>query len=90
MSIERRSRQSSLDHLGAMEDNPNPDEELEATARTTAGNPRRQGAAREPVTRERIAERAFLISQSEQAGSDEENWLRAEQELLEEQELQER
>lgn len=31
-----------------------------------------------------------VIAQSEQAGSDEENWLRAEQELLEEQELQER
>jgi hypothetical protein len=31
-----------------------------------------------------------LISQSEQAGSDEENWLRAEHELLEEQELQKR
>ena len=90
MSIERRSRQSSLDHLGVMEDNPNPDEELEVRAGTAARNPRTQGAAREPVTRERIAERAYLISQSEQAGSDEENWLRAEQELLEGQELQER
>ena len=43
----------------------------------------------EPITRERIAERAYLISQSDQAGTDEENWLRAEQELREEQELQE-
>jgi hypothetical protein len=73
-----------------MEDNPNPDEELEVRARATPGSPRTEGAAREPVTRERIAERAYLISQSEQAGTDEENWLRAEQELLEEQELQER
>jgi hypothetical protein len=31
--------------------------------------------------RERAAARAFLISLSEEAGSDEENWLRAEQEL---------
>jgi hypothetical protein len=52
-------------------------------------NSRAQGAAREPVTRERIAERAYLISQSEQAGTDEENWLRAERELLEAQKLQE-
>ena len=53
-------------------------------------NPRTQHAAREPVMRERIAERAYLNSQSEQAGSDEENWLRAERELLVGQELQER
>jgi hypothetical protein len=33
------------------------------------------------VMRERIAERAYWISQSEEAGSDEENWLRAEEEL---------
>lgn len=33
------------------------------------------------VMRERIAERAYWISQSEDAGSDEENWLKAEQEL---------
>ena len=73
-----------------MEDNPNPAEEARARARTRERNPRTQRAAREPVTRERIAERAYLISQSEQAGSDEENWLRAERELLEEQELKER
>jgi hypothetical protein len=35
----------------------------------------------EQVMRMRIAERAYWISQSEDAGSDEENWLRAEQEL---------
>jgi hypothetical protein len=35
----------------------------------------------EQVMRERIAERAYWISQSEEARSDEENWLRAEQEL---------
>jgi hypothetical protein len=90
MSIERRWRQGSLNHQRAMEDDPNPAEEPEVAARTREGNPRTRGAASEPVTRERIAERAYLISQSEQAGSDEENWLRAERELLEEQELQER
>jgi hypothetical protein len=68
-----------------MEDDPNEAEEPVVRARTREGNPRTQGAAREPVKRERIAERAYLISQSEQAGSDEENWLRAERELLEEQ-----
>jgi Protein of unknown function (DUF2934) len=73
-----------------MEDNPDRAEGAEVRARTRKRNPRAQGAAREPVTRGRIAERAYLISQSEQAGSDEENWLRAERELLEEQELQER
>jgi Protein of unknown function (DUF2934) len=83
MSIEL---QGWLDHQGLMEDNPNPAEEPEVKA----GKPRKQSATREPITRERIAERAYLISQSEQAGSDEENWLRAERELLEEQELQER
>jgi hypothetical protein len=35
----------------------------------------------EQLMRERIAERAYWISQSEESGSDEENWLRAEQEL---------
>jgi hypothetical protein len=73
-----------------MEDDPNEAEEPVVSARTREGNPRTQGAAREPVTRERIAERAYLISQSEQGGSDEENWLRAERELLEEKEQQER
>ena len=70
-----------------MEDNPNPAEKAEARARTRERKPRAQSAAREPVRRERIAERAYLISQSEQTASDEENWLRAERELLEEQEL---
>ena len=45
-----------------------------------------ENRSRKPVTRERIAERAYLISQSDQAGTDEENWLRAERELQEEQE----
>ena len=73
-----------------MKDNPKPAEKTEARARTRERNSRTQRAAREPVTRERIAERAYLISQSEKAGSDEENWLRAERELLEGQEPQER
>lgn len=72
-----------------MEDNPDPAEAPEERASRRERNSCTQGAARRTVTRERIAERAYLISQSEQAGSDEENWLRAEQELLEEQELQE-
>jgi hypothetical protein len=33
------------------------------------------------ATREKIAERAYWISKSEQAGSDLENWLRAEREI---------
>lgn len=33
------------------------------------------------LLRERIARRAHEISQSDEAGSDEENWLRAEQEI---------
>ena len=56
-----------------MEDDPDPTEEPEIRAGTREGNPRTQGAAREPATQERIAERAYQISQSEQAGSDEEN-----------------
>ena len=43
-----------------------------------------ENLSRKPITRERIAERAYLISRSDQAGTDEENWLRAEQELQEE------
>jgi len=45
-----------------------------------------ENPSRKPVTREMIAERAYLISQSDDAGTDEENWLRAERELQEEQE----
>ena len=70
-----------------MEDNPNLGEEPEVRPRRWEGNP---PGARAPITRERIAERAYLIWQSEQAGSDDdENWLRAERELLEEQEPEE-
>ena len=67
-----------------MEDDPNtrfPDDD----AGQDEESGRKHGAGREPITRERIAERAYLISQSDQAGSDEENWLRAEQELVAEQ-----
>jgi hypothetical protein len=48
----------------------------------------RKPSARKSRARERellpseVAERAYSISQSESAGSPEENWLRAEQELL--------
>ena len=63
------------------EDNLNTPEEPEVFGGLTEENP-----LRKPMTRERIAERAYLISQSDQAGTDEENWLRAERELQEEQE----
>ncbi len=71
-----------------MEENPEPAPDSEEMDQREVDNPRMHGAARQPVTRERIAERAHLISQSDQAGTDEENWLRAERELREEQELQ--
>jgi len=67
-----------------MEDNPNLGEEPEVRARTS-----HTGGARAPITRERIAERAYLISQSEQGSDDDENGLRAERELMEEQEPEE-
>ena len=34
------------------------------------------------VAEEEIARRAYAISQSDESGTDEENWLRAERELL--------
>jgi Protein of unknown function (DUF2934) len=71
-----------------MEDNPNPAKESER-AGTETDSPT-EDSAREKVTWERIAERAYLISQSEDAGSAEENWLRAERELLEELERRQR
>jgi len=65
-----------------MEDDINAaDEREEQFSGLTEENP-----SRKPVTREMIAERAYLISLSGQAGTDEENWLRAEKELQEEQE----
>jgi hypothetical protein len=67
-----------------MKDDPNTTEEPEQIVGEEG-----RAARREPITRERIAERAFLISQSDRAGTDEENWLRAERELQEEQELEE-
>jgi hypothetical protein len=72
-----------------MEENPEAGQDWEEMNRAEQDNSRMHGAARQPVTRERIAERAHSISQSDQAGTDEENWLRAERELREEQELQE-
>jgi len=72
-----------------MEKDPESAQGSEDVDRREEDDPRMHGAARTPVTRERIAERAHQISQSDQAGTDEENWLRAERELREEQELQE-
>jgi hypothetical protein len=72
-----------------MEEDPEAAQDSEEMDRREEDNPRTHGPARRPVTRERIAERAHLISQSDQAGTDEENWLRAERELREEQEQQE-
>jgi hypothetical protein len=69
-----------------MEEKPEDERDSEEMDRREEDNPQGQGAPREPVTRERIAERARLISQSDEAGTDEENWLRAERELREEQE----
>jgi hypothetical protein len=63
-----------------MDDNPDTAEESEGLSRRDEENPEP-----EPITHKRIAERAHLISQSDQAGTDEQNWLRAEQELREEQ-----
>jgi hypothetical protein len=71
-----------------MKENPEAAQDSEEGDREE-DNPRMRGAARQPVTWERIAERAHEISQSDQAGTDEENWLRAERELQEEQEQQE-
>ncbi len=72
-----------------MKENPESAQDSEEMDRREEDDPRMRGAARQPVTRERIAERAHEISQSDQAGTDEENWLRAERELREEQEQQE-
>jgi hypothetical protein len=59
--------------------------------RQSAGD-QKAGARKQPARKSRardrevlpsdVAERAYSISQSESAGSPEENWLRAEQELL--------
>lgn len=64
-----------------MEEDLDRADELEGSGSLTEDNP-----SAKPVTRDRIAERAYLISQSDQAGTDEENWLRAEKELRAEQE----
>jgi hypothetical protein len=51
---------------------------------TTRKSTRRVAApetAEQPVSREEIARRAYEIAHGPEAGSDEENWLRAEQEL---------
>jgi Protein of unknown function (DUF2934) len=71
-----------------MKENPEAEDSEDMDPREE-DSPRMRGAARQPVTWERIAERAHEISQSDQAGTDEENWLRAERELREEQEQQE-
>lgn len=44
---------------------------------------KRQQRQAENIAWEEIAERAYLISQSEEGGTDLENWLRAERELQE-------
>ena len=59
-----------------MEDKPNDTEEPEGHS-----GREEEHSERKRITQEMIAERAYLISQSDRAGSDEENWLRAEQEL---------
>jgi hypothetical protein len=48
----------------------------------TKTNGAKKGPERRPkITHEMIAMRAYLISQSDRAGSEEENWLTAEREL---------
>jgi hypothetical protein len=41
----------------------------------------REETTMDEALRQRIAERAYEISQTDEAGTDEENWLKAEQEL---------
>jgi hypothetical protein len=56
----------------------------ETTARprkTTKATSARGGSGAPEITNEEIAARAYEISQSDAAGSSEQNWLRAEQEL---------
>lgn len=59
--------------------------EAAATKKTTtrrAATSRAKATPAAPeITEEMIAERAYLISQSDEAASDVENWLRAESEL---------
>jgi hypothetical protein len=53
-----------------------------AAKKPDSSGPTRKPAAQRPkVTHEMIAMRAYLISQSEESGSEEENWLTAEREL---------
>ena len=68
-----------------MEENPEAGQESEEIDRRQQDNSRVHGASRRPVSWERIAERAHSISQSDRAGTDEENWLLAERQLREEQ-----
>jgi Protein of unknown function (DUF2934) len=43
--------------------------------------PDREEMSIDDALRERIAQRAYEISQTDEAGTEEENWLRAEQEI---------
>jgi hypothetical protein len=44
-------------------------------------NPDREDMPMDDALREQIAQRAYEISQTDEAGTEEENWLRAEQEI---------
>ena len=52
-----------------------------ATEKPTTPDATPREAAAPEITQEMIAERAYHISQSEEGGTDEENWHRAETEL---------
>jgi hypothetical protein len=54
----------------------------EQNAAATKKSARKSRARDREILPSDVAERAYAISQGEEAGSPEENWLRAEQELL--------
>ena len=58
-----------------------PEKETAATKKPTTPKATTKKAAAPEITQEMIAERAYHISQSEEGGTDEENWHRGEAEL---------
>ena len=59
-----------------------PEKEAVGTKKPTTPKATTKKAAAPEITQEMIAERAYHISQSGEGGTDEENWHRAEAELL--------
>jgi DUF2934 family protein len=58
-----------------------PGQEAAVTQKPTSGKATKEEPGTPQITQEMIAERAYHISQSEEGGTDEENWYRAEAEL---------